>query len=77
MEYAKDGFMQIKYNSKLNKIELKKENWTSKVYKTIKKHKLITTVIIAFGMFSTLNAIMIYNFMKIMQNIWKKIKVDV
>ena len=68
MEYAKDDFFKIRYNTKLNKLQIKKENWTSRIYQKIKAHKLITTAILAFILFSTINIIMIYNFMKILQH---------
>ena len=69
MEYAKDEIFQIHYNTKLNRLEMKGESWTSRLIKKIKKHKLLTTTIIAFIMFATINLVMIYSFMKILQNI--------
>ncbi len=69
MEYAKDEFFKIRYNTKLNRLQIKKEAWTSRIYEKIKTHKLITTVVLAFLIFSTINIIMIYNFMKILQGI--------
>ena len=69
MEYAKDEVFQIRYNTSLNRLQIGKENWTSRFFKTIKRHKLISMVVIAFIMFSTVNVIMIYNFMKILQNV--------
>ena len=69
MEYTKDVFFKIRYNSDLNKLQIEKERWTSRLTKTIKNHKLLTTTIVAFFMFSTLNMIMIYSFMKVLTNI--------
>ena len=69
MEYTKDVFFKIRYNSDLNKLKIEKERWTSRLTKTIKNHKLLTTTIVAFFMFSTLNMIMIYSFMKVLTNI--------
>ncbi len=69
MEYTKDVFFKVNYNSDLNRLEIAEERWTSKIIKKIKNHKLLTTAIIAFVMFSTLNIAMIYSFMKILQNI--------
>jgi hypothetical protein len=69
MEYAKDEFFQIKYNTKLNRPKMKRERWTSSLYKKMKRHKLLTTSIIAFFTFATFNMVMIYSFMKILQNI--------
>ncbi len=69
MEYTKDVFFKIRYNSDLNKLQIEKERWTSRLTKTIKNHKLLTTTIVAFFMFSALNIIMIYSFMKVLTNI--------
>lgn len=69
MEYAKDEVFQIRYNTNLNRLQIGHERWTSRLLKSMKKHKLITTTAIAFFMFSTVNVIMIYNFMKILQSV--------
>ncbi len=67
MEYAKDEVFQIRYNTKLNRLQIKEESWTSKLFRKVKKHKLITTTIIAFIMFSTINLLMIYHFINLLQ----------
>ena len=69
MEYAKDKIFKISYNTKLNRLEMRGESWTSKLHKKIKRHKLLTTTIIAFCIFATINMLMICSFMKILQNI--------
>lgn len=69
MEYAKDEIFQVRYNTKLNRLETRGESWTSRLYKKIRRHKLLKTTIIAFFMFATLNIVMICSFMKILQNI--------
>lgn len=69
MEYAKDEVFQIRYNTKLNKIGGIKENWTSRIWTKIKGHKLLTTTIAALSVFTTINGIMIYTFMKILQEV--------
>lgn len=69
MEYAKDEVFKIRYNTNLNRLQIGKENWTSRFFKAMKRHKLISMVVIAFIMFSMANVIMIYNFMKILQNV--------
>ena len=69
MEYAKDEIFQIRYNTKLNRLQIGSESWTSKIYKKIKRHKLLTTIIIVLITFSTANIIMIYNFIEILQNV--------
>ena len=67
MEYAKDEFFKIRYNTKVNRFQMRKEAYISKIYEKIKSHKFISTIILVFFMFSTINIIMIYNFIKILQ----------
>lgn len=69
MEYAKDEVFQVKYSTSLNRIKMKDETWISRLVSSIKKHKLITTIMLAFLMFATINLIMIGNFIKILQNV--------
>ena len=69
MEYAKEKFFEVKYNTKLDRLVIKKERWISKLRRIIKTHKFITTVSIAFVMISIVNVAMICSFMKILQNI--------
>ena len=68
MEYAKDDIFKIRYNTKLNRLQIKEESWTSRLVQKIKTHKFLTTVIIVFLLFSTINIIMINSFMKILQS---------
>lgn len=67
MEYTKDDIFNIRYNTELNRLEMRKKN--KSVLETVKKHKLISFVITTLIMFSGLNFFLIYNFMKILQNI--------
>ncbi len=69
MEIAKDEFFKIRYDTKLDRLVIKKEEGMQKIIKNIRKHKLITSVITTFIIFSTLNLFMIYSFMKILQNV--------
>lgn len=69
MEYAKDKIFKIRYNNNLNRLEIGHKKWTSRFIKTVKRHKLIFISVIAFIIFSIANVIMIFNFMKILQNI--------
>lgn len=68
MEYTKDDIFNIRYNTELNRLEMRKKN--KSVLETVKKHKLISFVITTLIVFSCLNFFLIYNFMKILQNIW-------
>jgi hypothetical protein len=69
MEYAKEKFYEVMYNTKLDRLVIRKERLISKVKRFVRTHKFITTVSIAFAIFSTANVIMIYHFMKVLQNI--------
>lgn len=67
MEYAKDDIFKVKYNSKVNRLQIPKERWTSKLLHKIKKHKFISIVIVLFFMFSCINFFLIYNIVTILQ----------
>ena len=69
MEYAKDEILEMGYCTKLNRIESKDEPWISSFSKRVKRHKLLSCVVIAFFMFTSMNLVMLYSFMKILQNI--------
>ena len=68
MEYAKEKFYEVMYNTKLEKLVIRKERYISKIKRFIRMHKFRITVSMAFSVFSTANIIMIYSFMKILQN---------
>ena len=46
----------------------KKEKKNSKLLNTIKKHKIITVLLISFGILMTINTLLIYNFFRILTN---------
>lgn len=69
MEYAKDEIFQVKYNEELNRLEFEKDPWTSKIWKKVKKHKFMTAVFFTFVLFSSINFILIYHFMEVLQRI--------
>jgi len=63
IDITKDEFWENSYKE----VE-KKENRNSKLLNTIKKHKVITVLLISFGILMTINTILIYNFFKILMN---------
>ena len=67
MEYAKDEIFNITYNSTKDKLEMKKKNRTTTIWKKIKKHKFISFVILLFFIFSTFTIILINYFITILQ----------
>ena len=70
MQNTNEGIFICTYDSKVVRMREKtKKDWKDKLYTAITKHKFISLVILAFIMLSSINAIMIYNFFKILQNI--------
>lgn len=69
MEYAKDEIFQIRYNTKLNRLEMKNEKWTSMLVKKIKSHKLLASSMIIFLLLAIVNMAMVVSFMRILQNV--------
>ncbi len=69
MENVKEKWYEIMYNTRLDKLVLKKLSFRRKVIRKIKRHKFITTIVITTVLFSILNITMIASFMKILQNI--------
>ena len=40
MEYTKDVFFKVRYNTNLNRLQIEKERWTSKLLKKIRKENV-------------------------------------
>ncbi len=70
MEYAKDEIFQIRYNKNVNRLETNNKGWTSRLYHKIKRHKLLTTMMIVFMMCTLMNIVMMGSFMKILQTMY-------
>ena len=66
MEISKENVFKVGYTSVLG--STLKKNRTSKIKKFIKNNKIISITILVFVMCFSLNVIMIYNFMKILEN---------
>lgn len=64
-----ENIFNIKYNTKMDRLEIEKERAGSKIYKFIQKHKFISIIFISFFTLSTINFYLIYSFMKILENI--------
>ena len=56
MEITNDSFFNIKYNTKLDKLEIRKKN---KLLEKIQKHKVVSTMITILIMFFCLDFIQI------------------
>ena len=66
MEITNDDCFNIRYNTKVDRLEIRKKN---KFMEKIKTHKIITLSITLLIMFSCLNFFLIYNFIKILGSI--------
>ncbi len=69
MEISKENVFKVEYTSVLGQEFTKKERRTSKIINFISNNKLITATIIIFLMCFTLNFVLIYNFMKLLENL--------
>ena len=73
MVYANEDILNIKYNERLDRIQIKKSRRTSniikKLLKSIKSNKILSISIILFIIFSTINFYLIYNVFKLVQTI--------
>ena len=74
MEITNENVFNVRYNTKLDKLELRKKN---KLLDAIHKHKVVSILFTILIMFSCLNFFLIYNFVKILENIWNLLKNEV
>ena len=66
MEITNENVFNIKYNTKMDRLELRKKN---KFLKKIQKHKIISLMVTILIMFSCLNFFLIFSFIKVLENI--------
>ena len=66
MEITNDNYFNIRYNTKVDRLEVRKKN---KFMEKIKMHKIITLSVTLLIMFSCLNFFLIYNFIKVLASI--------
>lgn len=64
-----ENVFNIKYNTKLDRFKLTKENGKSKIWKIVSNHKFMSMIFISFFVLSAINFYLIYTFMKILENI--------
>lgn len=63
MEITNDNYFNIRYNTKLDRLEARKKN---KFMEKIKTHKIVTLIVTLLIMFSCLNFFLIYSFVKVL-----------
>lgn len=64
-----ENVFNVKYNTKLDRLEITKERKTTKIFKFVQKHKFISIVSVSFIALSSINFYLIYSFMKILESI--------
>ena len=64
-----ENVFNVKYNAKLDRLEMPKERTTNKVFKFIENHKIISIIFTSFIILSGINFYLIYSFVKILENI--------
>jgi len=69
MTFTDEEIFNLRYNINLNKIEVEKRKWTSRLLRTIMKHKFISFSIMSFIMLSGINCVLIYNFIKVFESL--------
>ena len=69
MEKTNDRWYELMYNTKLDKLVLRKTSFFRKIKRRIKEHKFISTIIVTVLIFSILNITLIFSFFNILQKI--------
>lgn len=65
----KENWYEVVYDTKMDKLILKKSKIKGGIIKKIKNNRFIVTIFLAFITFTCINITMIASFMKILQNI--------
>lgn len=64
-----ENVFNVKYNTKLDRLEIPKEKGKFRIWCFIKSHKFFTIVLMNFFIFAGINFYLIFNFMKILESI--------
>ena len=67
MEMSNENAFKVGYTSVFKEQKSKKEKWTSKIGNFINEHKIITLFMVIFCTCCTLNFVLIYNFVQILE----------
>jgi len=65
-----ENVFNVKYNTKLDRLEIPKKKGKFRVWSFVKNHKFLTIVLMNFLIFSCINFYLIFSFMKILESIW-------
>lgn len=64
-----ENWYEVMYNTRLDKLVLRKPKLRGKIIRKIRKHKLISLIIFITIIFSILNMALIINFFEILQKV--------
>lgn len=64
-----EDVFNIRYNSKMDRLELKKERKSKKIHEFIFRHKFMSVISGCFLLFLVIDFYLVYSFMKILGNI--------
>ena len=64
-----ENVFNVKYNTKLDRLEKTNNKEENKIWRFIKNHKFFSIILMSFFIFSCINFYLIYSFMKILENI--------
>ena len=64
-----ENIFNVKYNTKLDRLEIPKEKGKSKLFGFVKNNKFFSIIVASFLILSGINFYLIYSFMKILEHI--------
>ena len=63
----------VKYNEKLDRLEIPKKRGTGGIWNFVREHKFFSIVLMSVVIFAGINFYLIFSFMKILESVWKSI----
>lgn len=70
MQYTNENVLKIYGTSRIKRMKSESEKRLEELRKKIRKHKWLTITLGALIVFSTINIIMVYNFMNLLQELY-------
>ena len=64
-----ENVFNVKYNTKLDRLEIPRKKGKFSVWSFVKKHKFLSIVLVNLLIFSGINFYLIFSFMKILESI--------
>lgn len=70
MQYTNENVLKLNERSEVKRIKIINNEIFHRIKEKIKRHKWITITIGALLVFSTINIVMVYNFMNLLQKLY-------